>query len=311
MAVWSVAASAAWGQSRVGPSPLGNAAAPLPEEVDEAKVTQRLGSALPLDTVFVDEDGRPVKLADYFGNDKPVVLEFAYFECPLLCPMMMQGLVDATRGVAAAGNSDTWRPGEAFDIVTISINPDDSPVTAKEKQDEVVQKLGGDGSTLGAATREGWHFLTGRELDIKRVAAAAGFGYSAVPRTSDYAHPAVIIFASPEGIVTRYLPSHRYPTRDFRMALTEASEGRQGSLFDMILQLCYHYDDSLGTYTADALALMKLGGAVTVLTLATLIGTLLYFEKRGRRRHRDGDSGESGGRPGSDTGGGAGLPNPA
>ncbi|MEO1236870.1 MAG: SCO family protein, partial [Planctomycetota bacterium] len=175
------------GQSRVGPNPLGSAAAPLPEEVQrlaqQGGVTQRLGAQLPLDTPFVDERGRPVTLGDYFRGDKPVVLEFAYFECPLLCPMMMRGIQDALRGVSASSPvGGAWIPGEDFDVVTISINPDDTPVAAAEKKQELRDRFaeGEPGREveprpdLAEAAADGWHFLTGREVDIRRAADAAG-----------------------------------------------------------------------------------------------------------------------------------------
>ncbi|MEM1356448.1 MAG: SCO family protein [Planctomycetota bacterium] len=302
-----VFASSAFGQSRVGPNPLGNAAAPMPPEVvavAENGVEQKIGNILPLGTPFVDQNGKPVKLGDYFDGDKPVILEFAYYDCPLLCPMMMSGIIDATQRVNGIEFNDMgqavnpeasgdWLPGRDFVLLTISINPDDNPVSALQKQDELVQRFmrpGDDGfeaTPLSEAVREGWHFLTGREVDIKWAADAAGFNYAAVPQTNDFAHAAVLTFVSPDGEITRYLPGHVYPQRDFRMALVEASQGKQGSFFDMILQLCYNYDDSAGTYTADALALMKLGGAVTLVTLIAIIGGMFYFESRRRGRLSD------------------------
>lgn len=286
------------GQSRVGPSPLGGGATPMPAEVEQVDVVQKLGNTLPLDTPFVNEQGKTVRLGDYFTGDRPVVIEFAYFECPLLCPMVMSGIIDATQRVNGVrfdgqgkavnpGAEGDWMPGREFEILTISINPDDTPVTALEKQNHMAERFNAktDAKTpLNKSVREGWHFLTGREVDIKKVADAAGFGFAAVPKTSDYAHAAVITFASPDGVVTRYLPGHVYPAKDFRMALVEAAQGTQGSLFDMVLQLCYHYDDSAGAYTADAMALMKFAGAVTVLTLGTVIGGMLFFEKRRKTR---------------------------
>jgi len=282
--VWAGSAS---GQSRVGPSPLGNASSPMPAEVAAVArngVEQKLGNLLPLDTPFIDQTGQPVTLGDYFNDDKPVIIEFAYFECPLLCPMVISGIIDATQAVAGQDGSGDWVPGENFNIITISIDPDDTPVAAMDQQRQVVARLGGPDSALGRGTQDGWHFLTGREIDIKRIAHEAGFNYAAVPQTNDYAHAAVLTFVAPDGEITRYLPGHVYPDRDFRMALTEASEGTQGSFFDMILQLCYHYDDSLGAYTANAMTFMKLGGAVTVVTLASIIGGMLYFERQRKRR---------------------------
>ena len=267
-------------QSRVGPSSLGGGDRPLPPQVEALSrggIQQRIGESLPLDTPFRNENGAPVTLGDYFGDDKPVVIEFAYFDCPLLCPMVENGIVQAIKGAG-------WVPGEQFNVLTISINPEDQPSTAKEKQDSLVERLGGPDSELGGGARNGWHLLTGRSVDIQTVADAAGFGFAAVPQTADYAHAAVIMFAAPDGTLTRYLPGHQYSDKDFKMALTEASHGKQGSLFDMILQLCYRFDDSTGKYTADAMALMKFAGAVTVVTLASIIAGMFFFEHKRRVR---------------------------
>lgn len=283
-------ASPALGQSRVGPNPLGNTKAPMPpaaaefaENINDGGIEQKIGNLLPMDLPFIDENGKPVKLGDYFNDDKPVIIDFAYFECPLTCPMVISGIIDATQSVG-----DDWVPGENFEVLTISINPNDSPVAALGQQNAVVERFGGPESKLGAGAREGWHFLTGREIDIQRLTHEAGFNFVPVPETNDFAHAAVLIFVSPEGEVTRYLPNHVYAERDFRMALTEASQGKQGTFFDMVLQLCYNYDHTLGTYTADALALMKLAGGVTLITLASVIGGLFYFEHRRRDRLDDG-----------------------
>ena len=130
---------------------------------------------------------------------------------------------------------------------------------------------------------------------MKRIADAAGFRYAAVPSTNDYAHGAVIIFASPGGVVTRYLPGTVFPVKDYKLALGEASQGKQGSVFDMVLQLCYHYDPTLGTYTADAMMLMKLGGVFTVTILSLLIGGMLWFERKRKRRLAAEDAAQGGG----------------
>ena len=278
VAAGSLLAVPALGQSRVPPAPMTGGSVPLPEEVKQVEVQQKLGNLLPMDTKFIDEEGRPVRLGDYFTGDKPVVIEFAYFDCPLLCPMVVSGIIDAATAAAQGGD---WLPGEQYEVLTISINPEDGPVGAQLQQDRVAAQAGTKESPLPESNlREGWHFLTGQAPDIAKAADAAGFGYAKVERTNDFAHGAVIVFASPEGEITRYLPGHVYAEKDFRMALTEASQGKQGTLFDMVLQLCYHYDDQAGTYTADAIMLMKLAGAVTLLTLVGVIGSMFYFEHR-------------------------------
>ncbi|MEM6459804.1 MAG: SCO family protein [Planctomycetota bacterium] len=303
---WMSAVPAA-GQSRVGPQPLGNTAPPMPAEVAAVEMTQKLGSMLPLDTPFIDQLGRPVRLGDYFDGDRPVVLQFAYYECPLSCPLMFEGVLEAARSVGPSseggggGLAGAWLPGEDYTIVTISINPDDDPPASLEKRQGLVDRLeAGDEArglppapSVADGVRGGWHFLTGRELDIRAVTDAAGFGYAAVPGSNDFAHPTVVTFASPRGVVTRYLPGNRYDPQDFRLALTEASEGRQGSLFDRVLQLCYVYDDAGGRYTASAMAFMQLGGAVTVITLGGVIAGMLVFERRRKRRLAAEDQGHT------------------
>ncbi len=286
--VWGAVALTAGGQSRVGPSDLTGGSMPLPEEVAQVEVVQKLGNTLDLTTPLVNQAGTPVKLGDYFTGQRPVIIEFAYYDCPMLCPMVQSGISDAARSLYDASG---WMPGREYELLTISINPDDTPVAAAEQRALVVEGLElGDpprapaNPDLAAAAKQGWHFLVGREKDVAALAHEVGFGYARVQQTNDFAHGAVIAFVSPQGVITRYLPGHVYPERDFRMAVVEASQGKQGSLFDMILQLCYHYDDTRGTYTADALALMKFAGAVTLLTMITVIGGLFFFERR-RRAH--------------------------
>ena len=281
-------ATPAVGQSRVGPSPLTGGSQPVPEAVQQVEVVQKLGNTLDLDTPLVNQDGKPVRLGDYFVGDRPVILEFAYFDCPMLCPLVQSGISDAARALEAASG---WEPGREYQVLTISINPADTPVSAARQRDRVIAGLErGDpphaeaNPQLAAAAREGWQFLVGREKDVAALADAVGFGYAAVPNSPDFAHGAVLAFVSPDGAITRYLPGHVYPQRDFRMAVVEASAGQQGSLFDMVLQLCYHYDDQQGTYTADALMLMKIAGGVTLLTMIGVIGGLLFFERR-RQHH--------------------------
>lgn len=283
----SLICGSAAGQSRVGPNPLGGGNTPLPAKAAEVQtngVVQKLGNTLPLETKLIDQTGRPVTLGDYFNQDKPVIIEFAYFDCPMLCPMVRNGIAEAAIAVG-----DDWRPGEHYDILTLSINPDDNPTGALLQQDLAFDEAGGvDG--LGPAVREGWHFLTGRALDVRQIADAVGFNYNRIDETNDFAHVAVIAFASPDGVITRYLPSHVYPAKDFRLALTEAADGKQGSVFDMLLQLCYRYDSTLGQYTVHAMTLMKAAGAVTVVVLASVIGGLFYFERKRSRRLADSDN---------------------
>ena len=288
VALAGLASTPAAGQSRVGPSPLTGGSAPIPEAVEQVEVVQKLGNTLDLDTPLVNQAGEPVKLGDYFVDGRPVIIEFAYFDCPMLCPLVQSGISDAARALHDASG---WEPGREYQVLTISINPADTPVSAARQQTRVMKGLElGDpphaaaSPELAGAAAGGWAFLVGREKDVAGLAYAAGFGYTALPNSPDFAHGAVLAFVSPQGVITRYLPGHVYPERDFRMAVVEASAGEQGSLFDMVLQLCYHYDDQQGTYTADALMLMKIAGGVTLLTMIGVIGGLFFFERR-RQHH--------------------------
>lgn len=270
-------------QSRVAPSELGQGNRPMPAEVQEVAkngIQQRLGKRLPMNTPLRDENGNAVRLGEYFGRDKPVIIEFAYLDCPLLCPMVENGII---RGIKGSGRV----PGEDFTVLTISISPQDTPQEALTRQGTLVDRLGGPDSELGAGARKGWHLLTGHAPDIRELANAAGFGYAQVPQGMssqlDFAHAAVILFVSPNGTITRYLPGFVYPDKDFRLALADASTGQLGSLFDMVLQLCFHFDDSTGKYTANALTLMKFAGAVTIITMATIISGMVFFERKRRR----------------------------
>lgn len=271
-------------QSRVGPNALGSGERPMPAEVQaltESGINQRVGEKLPLSTPLRDQQGSPVRLGDYFGRGKPVIIEFAYLDCPLLCPLVEEGVI---RGIKGSGQV----PGDDFTVLTISISPRDTPEEGRKRLKSIVQRLGGPDSELGAGAQKGWHLLTGHAADVRQLAAVAGFNYVELPENMsgrlDFAHAAVVLFASPTGTLTRYLPGHQYPDKDFRLALVEASEGQLGSLFDMVLQLCFHFDDSTGQYTANALTLMKFAGAVTVTTMATIIGGMFFFERKRRIR---------------------------
>jgi protein SCO1/2 len=267
-------AGEAWSQSRVPPAgEIGATPVPPPAEVNEVAIQQNIGTQLPLDTRLMDQNGKPVLLGDYFDGKRPVLIEFVYFDCPMLCPLMTSGIAEAT------GQVDGWTPGEDFTILSISINPNDDPVAAMKAKQEAVQKLVNAGIAESDAN-EGWQFLTGRESDVAAIADAAGFGYRFVPRTGDYAHGAVLTFAAPDGQITRYLLGTRFVPFDYRMALTEASQGKRGSIMDAILQTCYQWDPQAGQFTVHAMTMMKIAGAVTVLTLFGVIGFLFYLERR-------------------------------
>ena len=250
-------------------------AEPVPKELQDVKVTEHPDVALPFDAQFVDENGNTVRLGDFFSGDRPVILTLNYYECPMLCGLQLNGLVDGLDGL-------DWTPGDQFEIVTISINPLETPTLAKLKKQNYIKHYGRPKAAAG------WHFLTGRESDIRRVADTVGFGYRYDPEAKQYAHPAVMFVATPAGHVARYLYGIELPTKTLRLALVEAAKGKVGSAIDRIVLYCYHYDPSTHRYAPVAMNIMRLGGGATLAIFGT---SLLAFWVRDSRKRRSTDGG--------------------
>jgi protein SCO1/2 len=228
----------------------------LPEALRTVGFDQNLGAALPLDAQFRNEEGDSVSLADYFG-DKPVILSLVYYECPMLCNMVLNGIVSSLRVLK-------FDVGREFDVVTISIDPDESAELAKVKKDGYVKLY----KRAGAAA--GWHFLTGEEESIQRVAQAVGFRYEYDPETDEYAHAAGIVVLTPDGYISRYFYGMEYAPRDLRLGLVEAAEGSIGTVIDQALLFCYRYDPAAGTYSAVVINILKVAAALTLIAVAAL-----------------------------------------
>jgi len=236
--------------------------------VEQVGFDQQLGSQLPLDLGFRDESGSAVRLGDYFG-DKPVVLAFVYYRCPVLCSLV-------ERGVASGLKPLDLDPGDDFEVVFVSIDPTDDAATATERRDAVLASYGRPGSDAG------WHFLTGGQEAITAVTAAAGFRYAPDPATGQFAHAAGIAVVTPGGRISRYLFGVDYAPRDLKLALVESSDGTIGSPADKLLLVCFRYDATLGKYTVATLLALKIGATLTL----AAIGTFLFFALRRDRRQR-------------------------
>ena len=249
------------------PATTGAPAAELPPLLREVGFDQNLDRALPLDVEFKDEQGRTVTLRDYFGK-RPVVLAFVYYGCPMLC-LQSLGSLASTLSVI----SDD--PGDDFEVVSISIDPRETPALALEKKAHYVERSG------KPSIADGWHFLTGAEPDIRRVTAAAGFRYAWDAAQQQFVHPAGIVVATPGGSVSRYLFGIDYGPRDLQLALLDASEGRIGSPLKRALLYCYHYDLATGRYSLAIMRVVQLAGAATVLCLGTMI---VIWTRRERRQ---------------------------
>jgi protein SCO1/2 len=252
-------------------------------------IAQNLNQQLPLNAVFTDENGKPVHLGDYFGK-VPVILALVYYRCPMLCSEEMEGLASALQMVR-------FTPGKDFNIVFVSIDPDETPAMAMQKKITNVKNYG------KPETANGWHFLTGTQPNIDALTNAVGFRYVKlkVPNSNltEFAHASGIQIVTPEGKLAQYYMGVEYSPKDLLLGLDEASSNRIGSPVDNILTYCYHYDPQTNTHSLIVARVIQLGGALTVL----LLGGFMFVMFR-RDYHNDDNAGRSGaagtGEPGTD-----------
>jgi protein SCO1 len=243
----------------------GTPSSAVPAALREIGFDQNLDQPVPLDTTFLDESGRTVRLGTYFGK-RPVVLLFAYYDCPMLCTQVINGLA-STLAVLSL------EPGKDFEIVTVSFDPRDTPATAAAKKAVYLERY----KHAGAA--EAWHFLTGQPASIARLTKAAGFRYVWDKQTQQFAHPTGVIVLTPDGRLARYLFGIEYGPRDLRYAIVDASEGKVGNAVDALLLYCYHYDPTTGRYGVAIMRVLRLAGRATVFALGTFIFVMVRRER--------------------------------
>jgi len=243
----------------------GSVSTGVPKALREIGFDQHIDARLPLDVPFRDETGRTVTIGDYFGK-RPVVLLFAYFDCPMLCTQVINGLSSAL-GVLSL------EPGKDFEILTVSFNPRDTPESARAKKAIYIERYKRDGAG------DSWHFLTGDQTAIDRLTKAAGFKYAWDADTKQYAHPTGVMVLTPDGRLARYLFGIEYGPRDLRYAIVEASAGRVGNAVDTLLLYCYHYDPETGRYGLAIMRTIRVAAAGTVLMLAGFIVVMVRREK--------------------------------
>ncbi len=244
----------------------GMTSATMPAPLREIGFDQNLDTRVPLDTAFKDEAGGAVTLGDYFGT-RPVVMVFAYYDCPMLCTLVINGL-------ASALDVLSLEPGKDFEIVTVSFDPRDTPATAAAKKAAYIARY----KRPGAAAS--WHFLTGEQASIDRLTRAAGFRYVWDKETKQFAHPTGVIVLTPDGRLARYLFGIEYGPRALRYAIVEASNGKVGSAIDSLLLYCYHYDPMTGRYGVAIMRAVRIAAAATVLALGAFIVVMVRSEKR-------------------------------
>jgi protein SCO1/2 len=231
------------------------AASVLPPGLRDVGLDQKLNAQVPLDLQFRDETGRELPLSSYFGT-RPVILALVYYQCPMLCTQILNGLVISLRGMSLESGRD-------FEVVSVSIDPTETPELAARKKAEYVRRY--------AKSPLGWHFLTGAEPQIKELAHAAGFRYAYDPKTKQFAHASAIMVLTPTGKLSRYFYGIEYPPRDLRLGLVEASANKIGTPVDQLLLYCYHYDPGTGKYSAIVMNIVRLAGALTLLIFVPIL----------------------------------------
>jgi protein SCO1/2 len=261
-----VAATAASGVSAQGPKAPGYPATAKPGLLAKIRVDQRLNERVPLDLPFVDETGRAVRLGDYFGR-RPVLLALAYYECPMLCTQVLNGVVGSLSTLS-------FDVGREFDVVVVSINPKEGPGLAAQKKAAYLDRY------RRPQTAAGWHFLTGPQDSITKLADAVGFRYAYDEEIGQYAHAAVVELLTPRGIISRYFYGIEFAPRDIKFGVMEASEERIGSAIDQALLLCYHYDPTTGRYGTQAIEAVRIGAVATVLGFLSFLYVSLKRERR-------------------------------
>lgn len=241
---------------------------PLPDEYAGVELVEHLDAQLPLDLEFVDEAGKKTTLGASFNRNRPVVLALVYFECPMLCTPLLNGMVDAMKELSLT-------PGRDYECVIVSFDPLEGPGLAARKKNSFLEAYERPGAGLGV------HFLTGEKTNIARLAATIGFGYKWSERDKMYAHPAAIYVCTPAGRLSQYLKGISFEPRTLRLALVEAGQGRIGSASDQLALFCFQYDPTKSKYSLSALKLMRFFGGLTV---AGILLGLVWLRRRRRRR---------------------------
>jgi len=255
----AAAVSAQSAPSNVGPSSV-----TMPPALQNVGFEPSLNAQMPLDLPFADENGQSVKLGDYFGHGKPVLLAFVYYGCPMLCNQVEQGVVGSLKMLS-------FNPGRDYDVVFVSFDPRETPEMAAEKKKSAL------GHFQRPATDGGWHFLTGNKEAIDAAAKAANFRYKFDAKNNLFSHASGIMLLTPDGRISRYFYGIEYPSRDMRLGLVDASAGKIGTPIDHALLFCFQYDPSSATYSTAILRIVRVAGLLTVLGI---VAGILVFRRR-------------------------------
>lgn len=249
------------------PPEVGKQETGVPEALKNVRIEQRLDEQVPLDIKLRDETGQLVTIGSFLGR-KPAILALVYYDCPMLCSQVLNGLLGSL-------NTVPFTAGRDFEVLVVSFDPRETPELAAGKKRSYMIRY------TRPNAEQGWHFLTGDESEIRRLTDAVGFRYAFDERTKQWAHASGIILLTPQGKVARYFYGIQYEPRDLRLGLVEASENKIGSPVDQLLLYCFHYDPAAGKYGPIVLNIVRLAGA---LTLVGLGGLLFVLWRRGAAR---------------------------
>ncbi|SMO55892.1 SCO family protein [Fodinibius sediminis] len=229
-----------------------------PKDLQNIGVTEQLGQKIPLDLKFATAEGDSILLGELFEDDKPVLLNPVYYECPQLCSMIKEAIFKGVKDLK-------WSPATDYNIITFSFDSEEGPKLAAENKNRFLNRLDREGA------ENGWHFLTGNKESIRTLTEAVGYDFKKL-ENGQYAHGAAIMFLSPDGTITRYLYGLKFDEFNMRNALYEAADGKIGSTAEQVLLYCYQYDADSNSYTPVAWRIMKVGGFATMIILAIFLG---------------------------------------
>ncbi len=256
-----------------GPRPeLGTTDNGLPRALDNVGIDQKLNEQIPLDIVFRDESGRDVRLGEYFNHGRPVIISLVYYECPMLCNQVLNGLTGSLKTLS-------FDVGKEFDVVTISFDARETSQLAAEKKASYIARYGRPGA------EQAWHFLTGDQNSINAITKAVGFRYAYDTASKQFAHASGIMLATPEGKLARYFYGIEYAPKELRLSIVEASANKVGSPVDQLLLYCFHYDPSSGKYGLAIMKVVRLGGMLTIVGIFAL---LIILRRRDKHNTQDG-----------------------
>lgn len=244
----------------------------LPVPLKKVGIEQKLNGQLPLEARFKDSSGNMVKLGDYFEEGKPVILALVYYECPMLCNEVLNGMTGSLKALS-------FTVGKEFDVIALSFDPreNDNPNLAKNKKEGYLERYN------RPASKDGWHFLTGEQSEIDKLTEAVGFSYTFDEKSNQFAHAGGIMIATPEGRLSRYFYGIDYSPKDIKFGIMESSKNKIGNLAEELYLYCFHYDPSTGKYGFAILRVLRLAGVFTLLGLGAMLLTLWFKNKKAKQ----------------------------